>query len=127
MTGTVQVQTAVEEPQGGQTTSQENAAEHHEPNAEEIVTIKDMCRVARTDIKNQRLKNKLLDLVYFCAGSVMGAAEYRKLIQNAKDKDMVKKIHEIADLDSFRKEFVQLLTMYINIRAKLPHYVILFG
>lgn len=86
-----------------------------------------MCRLARTDIKNQALKKRLLELVYFCAGRALGAPEYRQIIQKAKDNEVVKKIHEIADRDKYRKEFVEMLTMYVNVKAKMPHYVILFG
>jgi hypothetical protein len=29
--------------------------------------------------------------------------------------------------EEFRKEFVEFLTFQITVRAKLPHYVVLFG
>lgn len=86
-----------------------------------------MCRVVNSDIKNAAKKRKLLDLIYFSAGNVLGAPEYRKTLSKAKDKEMTNKITEIMDLDAFRKEFVHLLTMQVNFRAKMPHYVIIFG
>lgn len=79
------------------------------------------------DIKNEAKRNKLLDLVYYSAGTVLGASEYRQILLKAKEKEMAKKITEIMDLDKYRKEFVHVLTTQVNIRAKMPHYVIVFG
>ena len=77
-----------------------------EPDPDSVVTFKDLCKVVRTDIKVESRKKKLLDLVYFSAGCVLGVPEYRQMLQKVKEKEIPKKIQEILDLDKFRREFV---------------------
>ena len=47
-----------------------------------------MCRVVNSDIKSAAKKRKLLDLIYYSAGTVLGAPEYRKTLSKAKEKEM---------------------------------------
>ena len=36
-------------------------------------------------------------------------------------------MQEIMDRDKYREDFVHMLTQQVALRAKMPHYVILFG
>ena len=65
---------------------------YESPNEDQIMTVKDMCRVARTDIKRKNILDKLLEVIYYSVGCVLGTDEYRKILQKAQDKDIPKKI-----------------------------------
>ena len=80
-------------------TKEEEAVE----DADEIFTIKDLCKIGRTDIQNARKKDMLFDLVCLCIGLVLKVSEYRTQLEAClgKSEKMQKKIAEIIKIPKF--------------------------
>ena len=55
---------------------------------DEIMTVEDMCKIGRSDIKNQRRKDMLYYSVCKCIGIVLNAEEFREKLTNNKTKKL---------------------------------------
>ena len=104
---------------------EENDAKPFE-NEEEVVTLKDLCQVGRSDIKNKSRKELIYNAVCHCAGMVMNQPEYRAILNKTKEK-LTNKILDIFKIANYRKELVIVLSLYLSRSASLPNYVVVLG
>ena len=74
--------------------------------SEEIVTVKDLCQIARTDIVNTKKKSLIHGLVCHSVSLAINTKENRKLLMQD-----TKKISEILKTSEFKKEFVSQLSL----------------
>ncbi len=86
-----------------------------------------MVKVIRTDIKNNKRKCMLIDLICYSASLVLSDKQYKDILKKQKSSNINSKIAEFFKSDNLRKEFINVLTQQICIRADLPHYIIIFG
>ena len=91
----------------------------------DLITIKDLCKILKCDIKSAKKKELIHNLVCYSFSIVLGIKEYREQIKEARNT--TKKIMDIIKLSNFRKELITVLSRQICLRAAMPHYVILFG
>ena len=86
-----------------------------------------MIKVIRTDIKIKKRKDMLIDLICYSASLVLSDKQYKDILKKQKSNNINNKITEFFKSDNFRKEFVNVLTQQVCIRADLPHCIIIFG
>ena len=89
---------------------------------EEIMTLKDLCKISSCDIKVKKQKDLIYDSVCRCIGIVLNAPEYRNQLSQSREK-LSKKILDIFKTANFRKEVTTVLSLYLNRTAGLPNYV----
>ena len=106
-------------------TKEEEAVEDED----EIFTIKDLCKIGRTDIQNARKKDMLFDLVCLCIGLVLKVSEYRTQLEAClgKSEKMQKKIAEIIKIPKFRQEVITIISLNLNRKMSMPNYVAIIG
>jgi hypothetical protein len=69
-----------------------------------------MVKVIRSDIKNKKRKDMLIDLVCYSASLVLSDKQYKDILKKQKSSNINNKIAEFFKSDNLRKEFVNVLT-----------------
>jgi len=75
---------------------------------EDFVTVKDICRVGRTDITNKKDKDLLHELVCYSMSRVLKKKAYSDILKAASKSSVA--LGEILKKSKFREEFVEQLT-----------------
>jgi hypothetical protein len=69
-----------------------------------------MVKVIRSDIKNKKRKDMLIDLVCYSASLVLSDKQFKDILKKQKSSNINNKIAEFFKSDNLRKEFVNVLT-----------------
>lgn len=94
---------------------------------DEVVTVKDMCQILMSDIKDRQRKETMHYLVCESINIALKNSQYKKLLEKKPNQSISQGILEIFKKQQFRKDLIHILTMSIIIKMKLPKYVILYG
>ena len=93
----------VQEERKEKTQSQEEDGIVDDLNDEELITVRDICRVARSDIPSQKQKDRILDLVCFSMGRTLSRKKYKDLLsKHNKNKGTNAQLVEIIKNSEFR-------------------------
>lgn len=83
-------------------------SEKNEVDDEDLLTIKDLCKIVKCDIKSLKNKNFLHDLICYSFSIVLRVKQYRDQIKEAKNS--TKKIMDIIKQSNFRRELITVLS-----------------
>jgi len=78
---------------------------------EEVVTVKDMCKVLGCDIKNSGRKEVIHHMVCLSVNIVLSDKNYKSILLKAKSQKISSTITEIFKKSSFRQDLIQVLTI----------------
>jgi len=82
---------------------------------EEILTVKDLCKIARTDITSEKQKQLLHESVCFSMSTVLRRKKWSEQLKSStKTKSINNQLVEILKNSSFRQEFVEKLTLQLT-------------
>lgn len=95
--------------------------------SDKIVTVKDMCKIGRTDITSKSKKDVLFNTVVFAIGVVLNVKKYRLLLTNSNSKTVTLKMKEIFKNPEFRKELASVVARSLAYKANLANYVVVIG
>lgn len=91
----------------------------------DISSVSELMKIGVSDIK---IHDKKLLLLNYASKSIGMVASLPKFKQILTQGDMLKKqFMEVLKLPAFRKDVVELLTIYLNRKANLPNYVVIMG
>lgn len=94
---------------------------------QKIVTVKDMVRVARSDIITQSRRSLLQNTVIDCASTVLKNKRYRVQLTNASSKTITAKVKEIFKTPEYRKDLTDLISRSLIYSQGLSNFVVIVG
>lgn len=105
----------------------DDQVESQEQDDDKVVTVRDLCKIGRTDCPSKR-RELLFNTVTQACGKVLNQREYRVVLTNAgNEKGVISKIKDIMKLPFYRKDVVSYVTKSLAYKGKLPNYVVVFG
>lgn len=91
------------------------------------VTLYEMLKIQRTDIKFTSRLEMLKKLIVFTMSLLLREGTYRNALKHHFEANMTKPIAAFFRQKKFRRDFVDTLSKQLALRAKLPHYVVILG
>ena len=93
----------------------------------DVVTLKDMLKIMKTDIVSSSRRTLFEQLMVFTLSLLVREGVYRDKLKKHDGLNMTKPVQKLFNDEKFRAEYTHALARQICIRAKLPHYVVICG